>query len=102
MSDLELEAHRMIDASEMTNLLLPSSERDMFSDVAEVAREYLRLRESVQKAVAVGIRYGQIDGSHHRLWVIDQMLRELLGKEYDEAIAENCDESCGWDTGIAP
>lgn len=30
-------------------------------------------------AVEVARRYGQIDGAHHKTWVIDQMLRHLLG-----------------------
>lgn len=47
-------------------------------------------KEKIKEAVAIGLRYGQVDGSHHRLWVIDQMLRKLLGDDYE------------WDTGIAP
>lgn len=59
-------------------------------------------KEKIKAAVAIGLRYGQVDGSHHRLWVIDQMLRKLLGDEYDDAIAENNGDDYEWDTGIAP
>ena len=33
------------------------------------------LQERVDRAVDIGVRYGQIDGEHHKTWVIDQMLR---------------------------
>lgn len=69
---------------------------------------------------------GQYDGSHHKTWVIDQMVRVLLGtevlntqtgriytappnKDYEEWVEEmkEFDESSGeylydWDEGIAP
>lgn len=58
--------------------------------------------QRIQAAVELGIQYGQIDGSHHRLWVIDQMLRLLLGDKYDEAIAERNGDEYDWDVGIPP
>ena len=36
------------------------------------------------KAISIAFRYGQIDSAHHRLWVIDQMVRALLGCEFSE------------------
>ena len=60
-------------------------------------------KKKIKEAVEIGLRYGQVDGDHHKLWVIDQMLRKLLGKDYDDAIAENTGEDdFEWDTGIAP
>jgi len=56
------------------------------------------------RAISLALQYGQIDEAHHKTWVIDQMLRELLGDTgYEEAIAlyEN-DSEYKWDTGIAP
>ena len=61
------------------------------------------LHKRINHAVEIGISYGQIDGSHHRLWVIDQMLRELLGKDYEETIElSNEDGEYEWDCGVAP
>ena len=56
------------------------------------------------RAISLALRYGQIDEGHHKMWVIDQILRGLLGDaKYEEAIAlyEN-DGEYEWDTGIAP
>ena len=32
-----------------------------------------------KKALAIALRYGGIDGDHHKAWVIDQMVRALTG-----------------------
>lgn len=61
----------------------------------------------IAKAVALAIRYGGIDGAHHKAWVIDQMLRILLGGKYEQAIRESCAGEDGpntyeHDVGIPP
>jgi hypothetical protein len=61
-----------------------------------------------------------IDGAHHKQWIIDQMVRALTGDDYDAWVtlyqhcggsclfhdgasdAEYCDEGYSWDEGIAP
>lgn len=54
--------------------------------------------ERITAALSIIGSYGQIDGSHHQAWVIDQVARALLGDAYDAFII-----GCGdWDTGIAP
>lgn len=56
-------------------------------------------------ATEVAAQYGMVDGAHHKQWVIDQMLRVLLGKHgYEFWVSEqNKDpEYRRWDTGIAP
>lgn len=63
--------------------------------------------ERVRAAIELAIRYGGIDGAHHKMWVIDQMLRVLCGDAYIDTIREACDGEDGpntydWDTGIAP
>lgn len=82
--------------------------------------------EKIQRALDFAIRYGQIEGGHHRLWVIDQMVRALTGcplveqtaidfrgetytfeaqgenDEYRELIKSDDEEDSEWDTGIAP
>lgn len=47
-------------------------------------------KDRISKAVALAIRYGGIDGDHHKAWVIDQMLRALLGRTYAATIKASC------------
>jgi hypothetical protein len=76
-----------------------------FDEVIEsinIMREY-----NVEEALRLLIRYGQIDGEHHKTWVIDQAVRLLTGNYYDELIAaandgEDGPETYEWDVGIAP
>ncbi len=63
--------------------------------------------DKTQEAIDLAIQFGGIDGSHHKMWVIDQMLRILLGDKYAETIKEICNGEDGpntyeWDEGIAP
>jgi len=49
------------------------------------------------------LAYGQIEGDHHRAWVIDQALRILAGARYEQVIAAyNNDGEYSWGLGIAP
>lgn len=36
-------------------------------------------RERIEFALDIAVRYGGIDGDHHKAWVIDQMVRALTG-----------------------
>jgi hypothetical protein len=63
--------------------------------------------EKIEAAIELAFQYGGIDGAHHKMWVIDQMLRILTGDKYDALVRESCDgedgpDTYGWDTGIAP
>ena len=42
-------------------------------------RENQELQGRINKALELAVRYGGIDGDHHKAWVIDQMVRELTG-----------------------
>jgi len=58
-------------------------------------------------ALEILIRYGQIDGDHHKAWVIDQAVRALSGGSYDRLIAwandgEDGPETYTWDLGTPP
>jgi hypothetical protein len=71
--------------------------------------ELMKTRGRVQDAIQVAERYGGIDGGHHKQWIIDQMLRALMGEKYDEWVAEyndyrdeNGETYSDWDVGIAP
>ena len=60
--------------------------------------------ERIAAALVIAMRYGQTDGSHHKAWVIDQMVRSLLGtsETYMEWVLEYEGEDYDWDVGIAP
>jgi hypothetical protein len=61
----------------------------------------------IQQALNLALEYGGIPGEHHKMWVIDQIVRILSAGQYDELIKENCSGEEGpdtyeWDIGIAP
>ncbi len=61
----------------------------------------------IETALEVALRYGGIDGAHHKAWVIDQMVRALTGERYAEWVREANDGEDGpntyeWEGGIAP
>lgn len=61
----------------------------------------------IDRAIEFAVRFGGIDGDHHKTWVIDQMVRALAGEDYDQLVKDACDgedgpDTYGWDTGIAP
>lgn len=64
------------------------------------------MEERIKNALKYAWSYGQIDGSHHKMWVIDQMARALLEEEYEEWVKSyetpDGDDYWEWDTGIAP
>ena len=92
--------------------------------------EKLTPEDRIQAAIDIALQYGQIDGGHHRVWVIDQMIRALTGcpilqkpavgpdgpytfdadgesEEYADLIrkaneGEDGPDTYMWDTGIAP
>lgn len=62
--------------------------------------------ERMEEAMSLLLSYGQIDGDHHKAWVIDQVARMLL-RNYGQVIAackagEDGPDTYGWDEGIAP
>ncbi|WP_312271579.1 hypothetical protein [Pseudomonas sp.] len=67
-------------------------------------------KDAIQRrdeALDMARRFGQIPGSHHQAWVIDQMCRVLLGDEYETWVAdakagEDGPDTYDWNTGIAP
>lgn len=63
----------------------------------EVSGKEARCR--IKNAVEVAQNWGFIDGDHHKTWVVDQMMRKLLGPiAYDRFRLENPD----WEEGIPP
>ena len=86
--------------------------------------------KAIERALEYAVKYGGIDGAHHKDWVIDQMVRALTncpvlketykdatGKEYEYEVQEESEEykqliydACyedgeqiyGWEEGIPP
>ena len=61
----------------------------------------------IASAIDLAVRYGSIDGAHHKDWVIDQMVRALAGIHYEEIVrsaksGENGPDTYRWSEGIAP
>jgi len=66
-------------------------------------------RKAMDEALTVAFDSGATDGAHHKMWVIDQMVRALAGTEhvYNELIRNARNGKDGpntyeWDVGIAP
>jgi len=67
----------------------------------------LKKKERIKKAIKLAVKYGSIDGSHHKDWVIDQMVRVLAGDKYNKIVEDACHGEDGpntyyWECGIAP
>jgi len=61
------------------------------------------MADQADKAIELIQQYGGIDGAHHKQWVLDQVLRLLMGDiSYAAWVEESEDEGYDWDTGIAP
>jgi hypothetical protein len=52
--------------------------------------------DKIGLATYYAFRYGQIDGSHHKQWVIDQMVRILLGTPVIFSLAKWDDGQSEW------
>lgn len=64
-------------------------------------------QQKIAEAVAIATECGQIGGDHHKMCVIDQMVRVLTGDKYEAVIAEakageDGPDTYGWDCGIPP
>ena len=62
--------------------------------------------QQIEKALELILRYGDIGGDHHKMWVIDQVVR-ILADDYKKWVRNACDgedgpDTYGWDEGIAP
>ena len=82
--------------------------------VKEIALRYgsvevalLIIQDRLEGALEVALKYGGIEGTHHKTWVIDQMVRTLTGVKYYQWVREHNEGKEGpdtyeWDKGIAP
>lgn len=65
------------------------------------------MKPDVDAALNVARRFGGSDGSDHKDWVIDQMVRALTREGYEQFVrrakaGEDGPESYTWSTGLAP
>lgn len=99
----------------LTNLLKQRDEKevtittfDLFENIETVLSMLKERDEKIEKVLELLFQYGQIDGDHHKTWVIDQTVRILTGDKYNEFVKEyEIDEETGekewtWKNGIAP
>lgn len=61
----------------------------------------------IEAALEVAHRYGGIDGAHHKMWVIDQIVRALAGDTYTSWVTfqrsgEDGPDTYEWDEGTPP
>lgn len=60
----------------------------IISTQGKKSERLIELGDKVHKALLVAAQYGGYDGSHHKMWVIDQMVRELTGCPLVKATAK--------------
>jgi hypothetical protein len=70
-------------------------------------KKEMKKSKKIRKAIELAVRFGGIDGDHHKSWVIDQMVRLLAGDQYDKIVTkakagEDGPETYSWNVGIAP
>lgn len=79
-----------------------------FKAVVTVLNMLKEKDKQIEKVLEIAFQYGQIDGDHHKTWVIDQIVRILTGEKYNEFVkGYETDEETGekewtWENGIAP
>lgn len=66
-----------------------------------------KTQAQIDAAIELAVQYGGIDGDHHKMWVIDQIVRTLAGDRYEQIVrdakaGEDGPETYSWDEGIAP
>jgi hypothetical protein len=63
--------------------------------------------KKIQDAIDFIVKYGGIDGAHHKTWVLDQVVRILAEDRYEQIVKDACAGEDGpdtyeWDEGIPP
>lgn len=67
--------------------------------------EAVNAQPRIVQALSLAKQFGQIDGAHHKAWVIDQIVQILTRPDYEQFLREyRCEdgETYTWDQGIAP
>lgn len=81
------------------------------SEFEKYERLYYLEKQKNEAVLELIEQYGGIDGAHHKQWVLDQIVRQILGpEEYEKWVEEMRGEydedeemyEYDWDEGIAP
>lgn len=66
--------------------------------------DFNELDRRIDRAVDQILSYGMFDGSHHKQWLLDQILRILLDDDYHNRIKEynSYEDYEDWDEGSPP
>lgn len=55
----------------------------------------------IERAASIAYDFGVFDGEHHKQWVIDQMLRAMLGDAgYCDFVHRSSMKGHDWDQGV--
>lgn len=92
--------YKISDGEKPITYLDADGEFVLFKDAQEIENR-------CEKAMKLALKYGGIDGAHHKSWVIDQVIRILSADRYDQIVKDSCDGEDGpntysWDCGVAP
>lgn len=84
--------------SQFDQLMAGEDPKEVFKD---------QTNDRATEALDLAVRYGSIDGAHHKDWVIDQMVRVLAGDQYARIVTEakagrDGPDTYSWSEGIAP
>jgi hypothetical protein len=62
-----------------------------------------QLEENIKEAIEIASSVMGIEGEHHKVWGLDQIVQLLSGDDYDNVV-ENFEADTGgkWDQGIEP
>lgn len=107
--ELDIRIGEMVRARRPKNR--PSVRPSVLQIIEHIQNKYLAEptteSDAISGALEIAMRFGSIDGEHHKAWVIDQMCRALLGAQYESFIAEAKAGEDGldtyeWDVGTPP
>lgn len=81
--------------------------REECAAIIALIRQAVSLEKRIDKAIELAVNFGGFDGSHHKTWVIDQMVRKLAGRDYKQIVRDakagpEGPETYSWDEGTPP
>ena len=62
----------------------------------------IEFSEKEEEVFSLIDQYGDVDGAHHKQWLLDQCMRVLLRNEYSVWFTERYQKGYDWDQGVAP